>query len=333
MESPFPKAPELFPLLDNFSTHFPLNSLFTKMVHLEALGLGLGIAPLIMELLKANPEPIHAFRAINAKHVNECREEFYRDLAFEVAMLKMTLTSLVRELPIAEEERSKLVDEKNLDAMVWKEPSGELQSALEGRLSSCSDSFMQSMDRILQLFGKIVEDKSVPLTEKQIVGTTRSSCCLSANRSQRVCTETSHKKIEELLEAKLTLAKKLRIGWTKEKRDKILQGLQKHNERLARILKRSSSMATVLFPPQRKSTVLCVPDLGLRRLMSGLRKSIGSAWCKCVGKCVGKHEAQLGLRKTWKKEDHLRLDLLLNVSQETGKVQWGESKIHIYLKE
>lgn len=88
-------------------------------------------------------------------------------------------------------------------------------------------------------------------------------------------------------------------------------------------------MATNLFPPQRKSTVLCVPDLGLRRLMSGLRKSICSAWCKCVGK----HEAQLGLQKIWKKEDHVRLDLLLNVSQETGKVQWGESKINIYLKE
>lgn len=63
--------------------------------------------------------------------------------------------------------------------------------------------------------------------------------------------------------------------------------------------------------------------------MSGLRKSIGSAWCKCTGK----HEAQLGLQKTWKKEDHVRLDLLLNVSQDTGKVQWGESKINIYLKE
>lgn len=144
-----------------------------------------------------------------------------------------------------------------------------------------------------------------------------------------MCKETSYEKIEELLEAELSLAKKLRIGWTKEKREKMLQGLQKHNERLARMLKRSSTMATKLFFPQRKSTGLGVPDLGLRRLMSGLRKSISSAWCKCIGR----HEAQLGLQKTWKKEDHVRLDLLLNVSQETGKVQWGESKINIYLKE
>ncbi|KAE9967146.1 hypothetical protein BLS_006546 [Venturia inaequalis] len=260
------------------------------MVHLEALGLGLGIAPLIAELLKANPEPVNAFKALDPKYITESRQEFYRDLAFEVTMLKMTLTSLVRELPITDEEKSKLVDDKNLDVMVWKKPSEELRSALEGRLSSCSDTFIQSMERILQLFGRIVEDKSVPLSANQI---------------------------------------KLRIGWTKEKRDRILQGLQKHNQRLVRMLKRSSSIAARFLPPQRKFTGRGVPDLGLRRLMSGLRKSIGSAWCKCTGK----HEAQLGLQKTWKKEDHVRLDLLLNVSQDTGKVQWGESKINIYLKD
>lgn len=140
------------------------------MVHLEALGLGLGIAPLIAELLKANPEPVNAFKALDPKHITESRQEFYRDLAYEVNMLKMTLTLLVGELSITEEEKSKLVDDKNLDAMVWKEPSEELQSALESRLSSCSDSFIQSMERILQLFGKIVEDKSVPLNSNQIVG-------------------------------------------------------------------------------------------------------------------------------------------------------------------
>lgn len=139
------------------------------MVHLEALGLGLGIAPLIAELLKANPEPVNAIKALNTKYMTESRQEFYRDLAYEAVMLKMTLASLVRELPITDEEKSKLIDDKNLDAMVWKSPSEELRSALEGRLSSCSDSFIQSMDRILQLFGKIVEDKSVPLNVNQIV--------------------------------------------------------------------------------------------------------------------------------------------------------------------
>lgn len=141
-----------------------------EMVHLEALGLGLGIAPLIAELLKANPEPVNAFKALDPKYITESRQEFYRDLAFEVTMLKMTLTSLVRELPITDEEKSKLVDDKNLDVMVWKKPSEELRSALEGRLSSCSDTFIQSMERILQLFGRIVEDKSVPLSANQIVG-------------------------------------------------------------------------------------------------------------------------------------------------------------------
>jgi hypothetical protein len=139
------------------------------MVVLEPLGLGLNVAPLIVELLKANPEPVHAIRALNAKHINECKAEFYRDLSFEVAMLRMTLTALVRELPISEEEKNKLIDEKSLDAMVWKRPSEELRSALEGRLSSCWDPFVQSMDKILHLLAKIVDDKSVPLAANQIV--------------------------------------------------------------------------------------------------------------------------------------------------------------------
>jgi hypothetical protein len=144
------------------------------MLALEALGLALRIVPLIVKLLKADPELAHPFRALNAKLVNEFREEFYRDLSFEAVMLKMTLTTLVRELSISEEEKNKLIDEENLDTMVWKEPSEELQSALEGRLNICWDPFLQSMEKILRLFAKIVEDKSVLLTENQIVGI----CCL-----------------------------------------------------------------------------------------------------------------------------------------------------------
>jgi hypothetical protein len=64
-------------------------------------------------------------------------------------------------------------------------------------------------------------------------------------------------------------------------------------------------------------------------MMSEFRRSIGRAWCRCVGK----HEVRLGLSKTWKKDDHVRLDLLLNVSKDSGKVHWGESKINIFLKE
>jgi hypothetical protein len=145
--------------------------------------------------------------------------------------------------------------------------------------------------------------------------------------------ETSYEKLEELLEGPLTLARKLRYGWTKEKRDRILQGLQKHNQRLTKMLKRSSTTNANFVPPQRRSTSGFVPDLGLRRMMSDFRKTIGRAWCKCVGKCVEEHDARLGLSKTWKKENHVRLDLLLNLSPEKGKVHWGESKINIFLKE
>jgi hypothetical protein len=138
---------------------------------LECIGLLLGVTPLIIEALKANPEPIDAFKATKTENAREILAEFYTDLGFEVSMLKITLTALVKELPIETALKEKLTNEKTLNPMIWKLPPQELQDALERRLSPCYESFVQSMQKLLRLLANLVEDKSLPcrLTENQIV--------------------------------------------------------------------------------------------------------------------------------------------------------------------
>jgi hypothetical protein len=138
---------------------------------LEAIGLGLGIAPFLIELLKANPEPVHAMMAIKTDTAKEMMEEFYRDLEYEVSMFKITLINLIHELPITDDLKQELTDEKGIDSTLWKDPSPELKVALERRLSACFEAFLQSMGKILKLLSKVVKDGTLPvdLPEDHIV--------------------------------------------------------------------------------------------------------------------------------------------------------------------
>jgi hypothetical protein len=128
--------------------------------------------------------------------------------------------------------------------------------------------------------------------------------------------------------AKIPMSKRLILGWKKEKRDKHLKALSKHNDRLAKILKRTAESGAG-YVPTRREAVDCLPHLGLRQKMSELRKAIGRAWCKCTGP----HEMRFGLFKTWKQRDEVHLDMLMNLSEEVEKCHWGESKVSIQLKE
>lgn len=143
------------------------------MVVLEALGLALGVAPLLIEILKANPEPLDAMKALKSENAKEMMSDFVRDLQFEVSMFKLTLTALVKELHISTELKDKLIEEKTLDPMVWKVPTPELEMSLRKRLEPCFESFKQSMEQILRLLTKLVDksDLPPPLSADKIVRT------------------------------------------------------------------------------------------------------------------------------------------------------------------
>jgi len=125
------------------------------------------------------------------------------------------------------------------------------------------------------------------------------------------------------------MSKRLIIGWKKEKREKILKGIAKHNDRLTKILKRTAESGSGYVPATRRAPADCLPHLGLRQKMSELRRALGRAWCKCAGT----HEMRFGLFKTWKQRDEVDLDMIMNFSEEREKWHWGESKVSIQLKE
>jgi hypothetical protein len=155
------------------------------MVVLESIGLVLGIAPLIIELLKAKPEPVYALLATSRDNAYDLMEEFYGTLSYELSMLKMSLLQLVNELPIAAEHKEKLLNDQDLDQSIWKNPPEEIRVAMEGRLSACHEPFVHSMEKILHVLAKIVDDKRLPiaLDKHQIVSYLKTSSVLSQTRA------------------------------------------------------------------------------------------------------------------------------------------------------
>jgi hypothetical protein len=138
---------------------------------MEAIGLVLNIAPLVIELIKANPETLHALQALHKDSAKYMAEEFYEDLHYEVCMLKLTLAKLVNDLPVESQWKDKITNEKSLDPDVWRNPPNELQLALQRRLHPCYELFTHCMEKILKILGKLVADKSLPvaLAEDDIV--------------------------------------------------------------------------------------------------------------------------------------------------------------------
>lgn len=130
---------------------------------MEAIGLGLGVVPLIIEFLKANPGPIHAVRAIKQESAREMIEECYEDLEWELKMFKFTLSNLVSELQIGGDTKAKLLNEDGLDPTVWKNPSDELSACLRRRLDHCFEEFSRTMTKILILLSKFVKDDTLPV--------------------------------------------------------------------------------------------------------------------------------------------------------------------------
>ncbi|KAK9776214.1 putative Prion-inhibition and propagation HeLo domain-containing protein [Seiridium cardinale] len=281
---------------------------------MEALGLALGIAPLIIEILKSHPGPIQALQAARTENANEMLWEFYADLQFEVSMLRITLTELVNELPISPEIKEKLTDEKSLDPMVWKKPSEELQESLHRRLQPCVESFKLSMERILRRLAKLVDEKSI--------------IPFLASDQVRVCAETPYAKLEMFFDAQLTTTKRLRLGWKKNERDIILAGITKHNTKLQKMLKRTAKARTSHIPIQ----TMCASESGihpgLRQKMKSLRRSIDMSYCSCADK----HELRFGLFRAMEDDDHVRMDMIMNIPNTHHNWHWAECKINIHLR-
>lgn len=141
--------------------------------------------------------------------------------------------------------------------------------------------------------------------------------------------ETPYEKLEVFLDTQYGKRKRLRLGWKQKERDFIMRGITKHNKRLDGMLKRTAETRTDVTPTQHWATTSCIPHIGLRQKMSDLRDAIAKAWCTCVEN----HELRFGLSKMWKDSDNVKMDMIMNMSQDGENWHWAESKIQIRLKE
>ena len=104
--------------------------------------------------------------ALSSKAMDEKLEDFYKDLNYEVTLLRFTLESLVQSLPvITKEEKDRLInrfDVRLLDEEV-------LIRAFNERLGWAYDTFESYLKQILLLLEKAVDDETLQSKSDQRV--------------------------------------------------------------------------------------------------------------------------------------------------------------------
>lgn len=108
--------------------------------------------------------------ALRPKVLDEKLEDFYRDLGFEVTVLKYTLENLVQSLPIiTEAEKDRFVESFDTNLL----NKGELTRAFNERLGRAFDTFESYLRHILRLLEKVVDDDTLQDTSNKMVSNFR----------------------------------------------------------------------------------------------------------------------------------------------------------------
>jgi hypothetical protein len=103
--------------------------------------------------------------ALRQKVKNEKLLDFYQSLHAEIALLNLTLRYLVSDLPtIPEQQKAQLLEH---DRRQWKDAA--VAVALGERLGGAEDAFQDILDTILKTLENIISDKSLHLTETDVV--------------------------------------------------------------------------------------------------------------------------------------------------------------------
>ena len=133
----------------------------------EIAGLLLAVLPLFIAAAKPYRDGLETMStALSSKAMDEELEDFYKDLNYEVTLLRFTLESLVQSLPvITKEEKDRLInrfDVRLLDEEV-------LTRAFNERLGRAYDTFESYLKQILLLLEKAVDDETLQSKSDQRV--------------------------------------------------------------------------------------------------------------------------------------------------------------------
>lgn len=137
----------------------------------EIAGLLLAVLPLFIAAAKPYREGLDTMKtALRPKVLDEKLEDFYRDLGFEVTVLKYTLENLVQSLPIiTEAEKDRFVESFDTNLL----NKGELTRAFNERLGRAFDTFESYLRHILRLLEKVVDDDTLQDTSNKMVSNFR----------------------------------------------------------------------------------------------------------------------------------------------------------------
>ena len=136
---------------------------------IEIAGLLLAVLPLFIAAAKPYREGLKTMNtALRSKAMDERLEDFYRDLQFEVTVLKYTLDSLIKDLPIiTEEEKDLLVERFDMSLL----DTEALARAFKEKLGRTYESFESHLREILRLLEKAVDDETLRSRSNKMV------CC------------------------------------------------------------------------------------------------------------------------------------------------------------
>jgi len=133
----------------------------------EIAGFLLAVLPLFIAAAKPYREGLDTMKtALRSKVMDEKLEDFYRELEFEVTLLKYTLEGLIQSLPIiTEAEKDRFVESFDTSLL----DNGELTRAFNERLGRAFDTFESHLRHILRLLEKVVDDDTLQNTPNKMV--------------------------------------------------------------------------------------------------------------------------------------------------------------------
>ena len=133
---------------------------------LTGIELALAVAPLLLATAATFQAMRETTRTLSRqKSKDDKLADFLASLHAELALLNLTLRSLVSDLPtISEEQKDKLLQH---DRAEWRDPI--VESALKGRLGDADEAFQDILNTILKFLDDVISDKSLGLVSTDIV--------------------------------------------------------------------------------------------------------------------------------------------------------------------
>ncbi|RPA81004.1 hypothetical protein BJ508DRAFT_118097 [Ascobolus immersus RN42] len=136
----------------------------------EIAGVVIGVLPLLLDAGKASSRHFqYVKQARNATKADAVLYEFYLEVFYEMFMLKKTLESVFSRLPgVSTEKKNRIVaceyDEWCRDPEVVR----SLQTVFK---QDDLDTFIMAMERLLEIFFRLVEEKTSKLSKDEKVRT------------------------------------------------------------------------------------------------------------------------------------------------------------------